>query len=174
MPGLIRPELRAALARWREVLIGLGVVLAGLWLFGLGGLFFQAAGALSCALGLALGLVALRRLRFRRDGSAPGAVEVTEGQITYLAARGGGFAARSEITAVALGFAPGGQAQWRISQTGAPPLAIPVAALGAEALFDAFVALPGAQPSRFLAALDRNPADGPVIVWQRNAAPALT
>ena len=172
--SLIRPEITATLTRWREVLVGAAVAVLGLWGFTFGGLFFQGLGLLIAALGGAMGFVAFRRMQFHRDGDAPGVVEVTEGQITYLAAQSGGFAARSEITQIDLSFSPAGQAQWRIRQMGAQPLTIPVSASGADALFDAFVALPGVEPSRLLAALNRNPAQGTTTVWRRTALTALT
>ncbi|MHC0054239.1 hypothetical protein [Actibacterium sp. D379-3] len=172
--AFVRPEILAALTRWREVLIGLGVAALGLWVIGLGGYVFQGLGGLVAVLGLALAFVARRRLRFHRDGAAPGVVQVTEGQITYLAPAGGGFAALSELREIALGFDPAGRPFWQLFQTGAPPLAIPVSAAGAAALFDVFVALPGADPARILTALDRRPAEGTVTVWRRNHRPALT
>lgn len=172
--SLIRPELKRTLSRWREVLTGVAVAVVGGWAATFGGWFYQGLGAVIVALGLALAYVGWRRLRFHREGDAAGVVEVTEGQITYLAPAGGGFAARTELTEISLGFDVAGRAHWRIAQTGAPPLSIPVSAAGADALFDAFVALPGANPARILAALDRRPADGPVTVWRRNPRLALT
>ncbi|MGB8624021.1 MAG: hypothetical protein WCD16_14500 [Paracoccaceae bacterium] len=172
--SFVRPELKRAILRWREVLFGGVILLAGGWIYSLGGLFFHALGLCAAALGLAVGYVAWRRLRFLRGGEAPGVVEVTEGQITYLAAADGGFAALSEVTEITLAFNAAGRPCWRIRQEGGPPLSIPAAASGAEALFDAFVALPGAEPARILAALDRTPASGAVTVWRRKRRLALT
>ncbi len=170
---LIRPDLAAALTRWRDVLIGGAVALAGLWVATLGGLFYLPLGGLVLATGLALAWIGWRRLRFQRATAAPGVVEVTEGQITYLAPAGGGFAAFSELVEIALAFGAAGRAHWRLNQRGAPPLAIPVAAAGADALFDVFVALPGADAGRIIAAQDRTPAQGGVTVWRRSARLAL-
>lgn len=172
--ALIRPELRAALWRWREVLGGLALAGFGAWIVLLGGYFFQGLGGAVVALGLALALVAWRRVRFHGQGNSPGVVEVTEGQITYLAPSGGGFAALSEISVIDLAFTISGQRVWRISQTGNPPLTIPVSATGAEALFDSFVALPGGDPARILAAMRRRPVEGTVTVWRRAGRLALT
>ncbi|WP_212524970.1 hypothetical protein [Actibacterium sp. MT2.3-13A] len=171
--SLIRPELRRAFWRWREVLIGLGVALAGLWLFTRGGLFFQGIGLIVGAAGAGLALVALRRVRFRRPASAPGYVEVMEGQISYLAPETGGFAALSELTEVRLIDTAQGRA-WRLAQAGAPALAIPVDAARAELLFDVFAALPGAEPARILAALDAPVPPGGITVWRRANRMALT
>jgi len=93
--SFVRPELRAALWRWREVIAGFAVAGFGAWLAMLGGYFFYGLGGLVAVLGLALAWVAWRRARFHGQGAAPGVVEVTEGQITYLAASGGGFAGAS-------------------------------------------------------------------------------
>ncbi len=172
--SLIRPELKKTLTRWRDVLTGFALAGAGGWIVTFGGWFYQGLGLLIVALALGLSFVGWRRLRFHRDGQAAGVVEVTEGQITYLGPTGGGFAARTEVTEIALAFDAAGRAHWRIAQTGAPTLSIPVSATGADALFDAFVALPGATPARILAALDRRPHQGPVTVWRRNDRPALT
>ena len=46
---------------------------------------------------------------------------------------------------------------------------MPAGALGAEALLDAFAALPGFEASRALAALER-PAGAPVAVWRAPGA----
>lgn len=172
--SFVRPELRARLWRWREVLNGAALALAGLWVFSFGGLFFQGLGLLLIVLGAGVGIVALRRIRFRRLPTAPGVVEVVEGQITYLAPEGGGFAAQSELSEIVLDFDAQGTAHWQLSQTGGPRLTIPVDAVGAEALFDTFVALPGAEPARILAALERPAAKGAVTVWRRRQHLALT
>lgn len=101
-------------------------------------------------------------------------VQVDEGQITYLAPDNGGFVALSELDTVEMVFDRQGARCWRLSQEGYPTVTIPAAAKGADALFDAFVSLPGARAGHILAALDRPPSDGPVTVWRREGRPALT
>lgn len=172
--SLIRPELRARIYRWREVLVSLAVAGFGVWVFFLGGYFFGALGLLICGVAIGSGVIAARRLRFDAQGDTPGLIEVTEGQITYMSATGGGVAARSEITQIDLFFTVSGRAWWRIFQTQYPPVAIPLGAQGSDDLFDAFVALPGARPKMFLSVLDRAPVDGQITVWRRDAALALT
>ncbi|ANB35627.1 hypothetical protein JMM63_14635 [Rhodovulum sulfidophilum] len=172
--SFLRPEAVAALSRWRELIASGAVALGGLWLFGLGGYFFQALGLLALGLGLALGFVAIRRARFRIAGDGPGLVRVDEGQITYLAPQGGGFVALSEIRAIEMVFDETGARGWRLTQTRFPAVTIPASARGAEALFDVFMALPCANPRTILSALDRSPEDGPVTVWSRIVRPALT
>jgi len=171
---LIRPELKDALTRWREVLIALGVAGFGLWLISLGGWLFFGLGTIAAAIGAALACVGWRRLRFRRDGSAPGVVQVTEGQITYFSPTGGGFAALSELREISLTFDAAGRPQWRLAQVGEAALIIPAGAKGAEALFDTFVALPRADPARFLDAIERKPTAGAITVWRRAGRLALT
>ena len=90
--SLIRPELRARMYRWREVLVSLAVAAFGVWVFFLGGYFFGALGLLICGVAIGSGVIAARRLRFDVRGDTPGLIEVTEGQITYMSATGGGVA----------------------------------------------------------------------------------
>lgn len=166
---MIRPEVRAFLRRWQEVLIGAGVVLAGLWVLDLGGWFFGAVGLLVIALGVGLGVTGFRRLRFRREVRGAGIVDVLEGQIAYLAPGPGqgGFAALPEISALHIVLSDEGRF-WKISQPGVAPLLIPVDALGAERLYDAFASLPGLHAGALVAALESDAAD--VLIWRRAAA----
>lgn len=170
----IRPGIRALLDRSRELLVAGLLGLVGTWVFTFGGWFFQGLGLAAMLLSLALAYVAIRRLRFRPGGGAPGVVQVDEGQITYLAPRNGGFVALSELTELAIVFDADGARLWRLTQSGFPTVTIPAAAQGADALFDAFVSLPGARPGHIVAALDRTPDQGPVTVWRRVRHPALT
>lgn len=171
--SLIRPEVRRAFWRWREVLIGLGVAALGLWLFTRGGLLLQGLGSIFAAIGLALALVALRRVRFRQGSGGLGYVEVMEGQISYLAPEVGGFVALSELADIALVCTDQGRV-WRMAQLGAPIVMIPVAAAGADKLFDVFVSLPGAEAGRILSALDAPAPHDPITVWRRGPRVALT
>jgi len=172
--SFLRPEIRALLDRSREMLAAGGMALAGGWVFTFGGWFFQGLGLALMLLSLALAYVAIRRLRFLTHGAAPGIVQVDEGQITYLAPGNGGFVALSELTELELVFDADGARLWRLTQSGFPTVTIPAAAQGGDALFDAFVSLPGARPGHIVAALDRTPDQGPVMVWRRERHPALT
>ncbi len=62
----------------------------------------------------------------------------------------------------------GKPAHWVLEQPGQPPLYVPVTAEGAEALFDAFSALPGLRTERMLAELAAQ-GRGRVVIWQRGA-----
>lgn len=163
----IRPEALAAILRWRDLFGALAIVAAGLWVFGFGGYFYQGLGLVFALTGAGLAFVAIRRMRFRSGGAAPGVVEVDEGQIAYLSPEGGGFVALSELEQIALVFDRGGRPHWQLTQPPLPSVQIPLNTTGAEALFDAFAALPGAHPGHFLAAHDRPVSDGPVTVWRR-------
>jgi hypothetical protein len=88
--SFIRPEVTAALYRWREVLAGLG---------------------------LALG--ALRRMRFRAAAPAPGVVQIVEGQLAYFGPETGGFAALTEVEELRLEPGEAGPV-WVLEQPGGP------------------------------------------------------
>ncbi|MGY6410930.1 MAG: hypothetical protein ACXIUV_07900 [Alkalilacustris sp.] len=168
--SLVRPEVTAGLRRWREVLAGLGVAAAGLWLAGLGGWFFAALGGVVVLAGLGLALAGLRRLRFVPAGNAPGLVRMVEGQVAYFGPETGGFAALTELEE--LRIAPGATGPvWVLDQPGGP-LEIPVAAEGAERLYDYFAALPGIDMAAVAAAMGHPPAR-PRVLWRRHARAAL-
>jgi hypothetical protein len=147
---LVRAELAATLRRWSEVLAGFGVAVVGLVALRSNDVFFQLLGVLITATGLGLALVAWRRLRFQRDTAAPGLVQVVEGQITYFGPETGGFVGIGSL--VELHLVDDGET-WLLT-TPEESLRIPVAAQGADALFDVFGQLPGLGMSDVLAALD--------------------
>ncbi|MGY6534299.1 MAG: hypothetical protein ACXIVG_03035 [Pararhodobacter sp.] len=184
---MIRPEVRTLAWRWREALIGVALVAAGLWLVTQPATLIKGLGALVGVAGVAMAVNGARRARFMApafgSGAAPGpgVVQVVEGQIAWFApgtdgagsqasGMGGGFIALDEITQLSLS-ADG--RRWVVMGPGGQHLAMPINALGAEALFDAFATLPGLD----MAHLTRMAAAGPGArarpVWRRNAAAAL-
>ena len=164
--SFIRPEARAALRRWREVLIGLAVVLVGLsWVVGPRGLLGLLGWGL-IALGVVLAVIGVQRARFRKEGGGPGMVQVDEGQITYFGPLTGGAVAARDLERLTLD-PTARPAHWVLTQPGQPPLHIPVNAEGSEALFDVFSALPGLRTEKMLAHLQGKPAH-PVVIWERN------
>lgn len=173
--ALIRPEAQAALWRWREVAVGVGIVALGAWLMRLGGYLLLPLGAAVVLAGLSLALLAWRRMRFAPQGDAPGVVQVDEGQVSYMGPQVGGFISLSDLAEVRL-IAIRGRRLWRLKQTDGQALLVPVEAAGAEALFDAFSALPGLSSASLLAALAPVPGgDGRAliaggenrVVWRR-------
>jgi hypothetical protein len=167
--SFIRPEARALLWRWREILGALLLLALGLrWaLVGVG--VTQITGWACVTLAVVLGVVGAQRMRFRRGSDGPGVVQVTEGQISYFGPLTGGAVARSEIETVRLDHTAR-PSHWVLEQPGQPPLAIPVTAAGAEALFDVFASLPGLKTERMLSELHHK---GPhqVVIWQRSPEP---
>ncbi|WP_366522985.1 hypothetical protein [uncultured Tateyamaria sp.] len=162
-----RPEAKAALWRWREVLAGAALAVLALWLLA------QARGVLGYVAPVmlvgagALIMVGLQRGRFRGAGGGLGTVQVVEGEVIYFGPLTGGSVSLREVQRLTL---DGGQkpAHWRLDQPDHPPLLIPVDADGADALFDAFAALPGLKTERMLAKL-RADAGAPVLIWERSA-----
>jgi hypothetical protein len=163
---MIRPEAKAQLMRWREVIAGgAAVVLGAWWLAGSSAVLLIPGAALSLA-GGALIWVGVQRARFRGEGQGPGSVDVDEGQITYFGPLTGGAVALRELTRVTLdpGLYP---AHWRLREGTAPELLIPVNADGADRLFDAFATLPGLRMEQALAAL-KTTEKHPIVIWQRD------
>ena len=169
--SFLRPDAQALLTRWSEMACALLVFAAGLWLIRLGGYFLGPVGAALSLFAGAWALLALRRARFQRPVSAPGVVEVDEGQVGYLGPTFGGYISLRELVEVRM-IRLHGQAHWRLKQADGQTLLIPATATGAAALFDAFASLPGADTAAFAAALDlRGDAQ---TVWRHPARVALT
>jgi hypothetical protein len=181
--SLIRPEARAALWRLREVFAAVALAAVGLWLAALGGYVLVPVGAAVIVLALGFGVLAWRRMRFAQTGQAPGVVEFDEGQVSYFGPTIGGAVALRELVELRLLIA-GGRRMWRLKQQDGQALLIPVEALGAERLFDAFAALPGMDTAALVAAVGGqggaaqgqalvSPSDSRVI-WRHPARPVLT
>jgi len=148
---MIRPELAVFARRWSEVLTGLAIAAFGLWGLQARGEFYQALALAVVVIGLSLALIGWRRLRFDRTGDAPGIMQVLEGQISYFGPETGGFIGIADILEVHL---IDNSRTWRLVSDSSAPVEIPVAADGAQALFDIFAALPGMNMPALLAALD--------------------
>ncbi len=160
-----RPEAKAALWRWREVLIAVGVFLLGLW-WTLGpGLLLAIPGWALMVVGTALAWIGIQRARFRETGAGPGAVQVDEGQIAYFGPLTGGVMALADLERLSLDTTAR-PAHWRLDSKGQEPLLIPVNAAGSEALFDAFVTLPSIRTERMLAELRSGKAHV-MVIWER-------
>lgn len=164
--SLIRPELATTLKRWSEVLTGLSVAAFGLWALQARDAFFQGLAGLVVLAGIALALIGWRRMRFHREGTAPGVVQVVEGQISYYGPTDGGFIALGEL--VELHLVETGT-MWLLIAQDSARLEIPVAAAGADALFDAFTRLPDLRMQALLDALDARDPPPARVVWMHPA-----
>jgi hypothetical protein len=177
--SLIRPDLLAAARRNAELLTALALALFGGWTAWQGGYLLTPLGLALVAMGAGWALTTWRRLRFQQEGEAPGIVRVTEAQIAYFGPRVGGFVGLPELTEIRL-LTLRGRRIWKLKQADGQLLHIPVESDGAEALFDAFAALPGIDIAALVAALgsDAAPSDSKVIalaevdrlIWARKGA----
>lgn len=164
MASIIRPEIRAGLWRWREVFAALIVLAVGVWIvrnsFGyLNWLGWAVSGA--AVLG---GIAGLQLGRFRRHTDGKGVVTIRERRIAYLGPEEGGMIDLDLLSSLA--FDPARQS-WTLRDQKGTRLSIPVSALGADALFDLFVTLPGLRASDLIAVLETPPAIT-TILWQQS------
>lgn len=181
----IRPEVRAAFWRLREVLVTAALGLFGLWLIALGGWVLIPIGLVILALAVPLARHALARLRFQQAVGAPGIVELDEAQLGYLGPEVGGYISLNEAVELRL-VTMHGRRLWRVKQADGQAMLVPVDATGAGQLFDAFAALPGMDVTALAGALDRPTAPGASsqdltlagpgmqVIWRRPAAAGLT
>lgn len=171
---MIRPELRQALMRRREQIAAALTLVAGLWLGTRGGWLLAAFGGAVALLGAGWSLAAHRRQRFAGPVADPGLVEVLEGRIGYFGAGQlmGGTVALQDLAEIRLLTLRSAQ-YWRLKTLDGQAILIPTRAAGAEALFDAFATLPGADMGRISAALaPGGPPDGAPAqsLWTRPGA----
>ncbi|MCF6233168.1 MAG: hypothetical protein L3J36_08740 [Rhodobacteraceae bacterium] len=165
--SFIRPEIRAAIWRWREVLTGVAVGALGVcWVLGPGGLLGWLGWVLVIA-GVSLVVIGVQRARFRGAVGGVGVVQVDEGQVSYFGPLTGGSAAMSDLARLSLDprMKP---KHWVLEQPGQPPLYIPINAEGVDALFDVFAALPGLKTERMLSGLG-DEGTHPIVIWQKTS-----
>ena len=139
------------------------LVLGFWWAFFTGGGLLHWIGYALLLAGIALIATGLQKARFRTGQDGPGIVHVVEGRITYFGPLTGGVADLGGLRALTLD-PTAHPPHWLLHQSGQTPLAIPLGAEGADALFDAFAALPGIRTERMLRAMKT--ADSPVTIWQ--------
>ena len=167
--SLIRPNAARQLKRWAEPGIAVLFCAGGVWLALTGLGIFRWFGVLLAIVSTSFALLAIRRAMFWGGEFGVGHVEVDEGEIRYMAARGGASLPISALRSVRLTQQDRGPRLWSLSGAGMPPLWIPVDASGAQALFDVFANLPGMDMQALLRHLNR-PQGNDVVIWQRNAA----
>ncbi|WP_112322350.1 hypothetical protein [Oceanibium sediminis] len=174
--SFIRPEVRAALSRNRPRLLWSAAIAFAVWVLWRG--LATGGWLLTLAGGAALGLIATfllaerQRGRFRRATAEPGIVKVDEAQIAYFGPDTGGIVDLDALNRVELISSGDGIAHWRLHHEAGPPVAVPLAAEGAEQLVDVLMTLPGVNITAALAALDRRRMSI-VPVWSRKAPPGL-
>ena len=165
---MIRPEIRAGLGRWGEAVSGLALLGLGLWWTTSIGLLAW-VGAAVALLGAGLVFTGVQRARFGRGGQGPGVARVDEGRVLYMGPREGGAADLAALRSVSLDPRGPDGPTWVLD--GPEPLRVPAGALGADALLDAFAALPGFDTARAVAVLRRS-GSAPVRVWRAPGAAA--
>ncbi|MCA0044298.1 hypothetical protein [Celeribacter litoreus] len=162
----MRPEVRAMLWRWREVIVAV-VITAHLawWASSTFGVLRYIAWT-TTAISVIFAFAAVQRARFNRGGGGFGAVEVDEGVVSFFSPLTGGQIEISELRAVILIPGENGHAHWQLEAAGQPNLVIPLNAHGAEALFDVFVGLDGLETEKMLREIKTAP-DKPVVIWRK-------
>lgn len=162
--SFIRPEAKAAMLQWREALLGVAVLLLGLWWVSGSGIL-QWVGVAVTLGGAVLIFTGLQRARFRAGKGGPGVVTVDEGQISYFGPLSGGVASIDDLAMVVLDPTQTPPV-WILQQPRQMDVAIPVNAEGTDQLFDAFAALPGIRTEHMLSALKAD-ATQPVVIWAK-------
>jgi hypothetical protein len=173
MSGFFRPEAVAVVTRWREVGVALAIAALGLWIaLRPGGVIVTGFGYVLIALGAVALVPALRRARFVSGGQGPGVVQVDEGRITYMGPVTGGAMALDDLKVLSVRRDGDDRPAWVLADA-SQLLVIPVDAVGADALFDAFAALPDVKLDRLIAAVQSR-TRGSQRVWVRDRPLALT
>jgi len=163
----VRPEVKKAVYRWREALIGFAVSMLGLyWAVSAVGILAIVGTSLALA-GALLVFAGIQRARFRVASGGAGVVHVDEGQVTYYGPVEGGSVSVAELMRVELDPVKRKSSEWVLHDPNTAPLRIPTNAEGAEALFDVFAGLEGIQTEAMLSKL-KNAPDQQVVIWQAN------
>jgi len=164
MSDFLRPAARATLWRLRGVAVAVAAGAVGLW-WGLTAFgFIRWLGWALLVVGAALLWTALQRLRFGSHGGGPGVVQVVERQLAYFGPLTGGVIDLDDLRRLDLdGSAT--PLHWVLTGPGGQVVQVPVNAAGADALFDAFAALPGLSSERLIGAL-QTPPQGLLLLWQ--------
>ncbi|MEJ6396861.1 hypothetical protein [Yoonia sp. 208BN28-4] len=166
MAEFIRPEARAVLWRWRDVIVALLIVAIGLW-WAIGSFgIVRWLGILMIVLGAVLVFTGTQRARFRQGAGGPGVVQIVERRIGYFGPLTGGALDLDDLTVLELDPDAHPDPHWILTGVENNRVAIPVTAKGAEALFDAFASLPGIRTETMLSVLERTP-DQRVVIWRK-------
>ncbi|WP_108813691.1 hypothetical protein [Loktanella sp. Alg231-35] len=166
MADFFRPEVRAFVWRWREVLLA-GVVLAlGFW-WALTGVGINVwLGYIFCVIGIGWAVAGIQRARFAQNGDGPGVVQVRERRLAYFGPLDGGVIDTEDLAKLEIDPSSRPTPSWVLTGIDGMQIAIPINAAGADALFDVFAALPDIKTSVVLDVLSHTP-DARVTVWSR-------
>jgi hypothetical protein len=171
MSGFFRPEAIAAVARWREVLVAAAIVALGVWIaVKPAGMIVTGFGYVLIGLGAVAMVPAVRRARFVTGGDGPGVVQVDEGRILFMGPETGGTMALDDLNVLSVRRSRDGATAWVLADA-TQLLVIPVDAAGADALFDAFAALPGLNLDKVIASVQSR-TGGSQRLWVRPGASA--
>ena len=148
--NFIRPEVREALWRWREVIVCSLLVLYGVRMIGIGlereSVTQTFVGGAIAALFAVLLFWAVLRAKMFKPVKAVGVVEVKEREVGYLTPEGGAFVSLDDLVKLEIVTNDRGPMEddvfWILTHRGGDPVAIPASAKGSDLLFDAFAALP--------------------------------
>lgn len=168
---MIRPELVVAFRKYADLLIGAGLVCAGIFGLIADPLIWKAIGTIACLVGGSLLWTSLPRALLRNEGQGPGIVEVDEGQIRYLAPYGGGVVAVENLVRVTIVTSDQGPAaddlHWILEEDAGERLLIPNGASGAESLFNALAALEGVDYMAVTRAMGQTANDS-FVIWAKH------
>ncbi|MFA8441040.1 hypothetical protein [Yoonia sp.] len=166
MGNFLRPEVRAFLERWREVLLAGVVFLLGVW-WALTGVGINVwLGYIFCLIGIGWGVAAVQPARFAQDGDGPGVVQIRERRLAYFGPLDGGIMDVADLSRLEIDPTSHPDPSWVLTSIEGQVLAIPINAKGAEGLFDVFASLPDIKTNTVLDVLSRTP-DARVTVWSR-------
>ena len=161
-----REESKAQLWRWREVLLGMAILLLGGWLVLTSIGLIAWIGWVLLAIGAVWLFAGVQRARFRVGTGGAGMVQVDEREVIYFGPLQGGSVSIEAISKIELTPAEGATHRWVLFEPGRNPLTIPTNADNADNLFDAFAALDGFEMQATLSVLNA-PPDHPVVIWQK-------
>lgn len=168
--AIFRPEALRTLRRWQEPIVVAVILLATLrvlWLAYAWSSWTMAVFGIALA-GLAGSFlyVALLRMRLRGDADGPGLVEIDERNITYLSPHLGGSVSIDSIRKIDVSPTRSGGRNWVLYSYESSPVLIPFTAAGADALVEAFSALPGLGVERISRAVYSN-SDVIETIWEK-------
>ncbi len=166
MHNFVRPQTRALLWRWREVLLGVAVLMWGGWLAATSLGVIAGFGWFLIMLGAVTVFTGIQRARFRTGDGGAGVVHVDEREVIYFGPVEGGSVSIEALTLVELAPFESGAHRWVLTEPGRRQLFIPTDAEHAELLFDVFGVLNGFETQRMLSAL-KTQSDHPVVIWQK-------